>query len=822
MATPMMKQYNKLKKENKDAILLFRLGDFYEAFDDDANTISKILGITLTGRGKGENRRPMAGIPFHSLDNYLPKLIKAGKKVAIAEQLSEPKPGEIVERDIIKIHTSGTYTNEKNLQEEKNHFISCIHINKKKKIYLLALLDLSTGEFFSESFNDYNGLLNNLFIYNPAEILVSKSFEKTDLKLDNFKVEYIWDDDFDLKRSYEILLKHFNTTSLKGFGISKTNNEIIPLGVLLRYALENHKTKLQHVTKVQIKDKTNLMNLDFETVRNLELVQNIRDEGDPLSLFEVLNRCMTSMGKRKLYKWIIAPLIKYSEIDYRLNIVDFFYRKIDLTNELKDTFNEILDIERIISKIGTGSINPRDLLGLEISLKSCKSIFQVLNNLKQNEILKKMISNINPDNYNHVINLINKSIQEDCPVKFDKGGIIKDGYNNEIDELRDIVSHVEDYLLQLQKEEQEKTGIDSLKIKFNKVFGYYIEITKSNIDKVPDRYTRKQTLVNSERYFTPELKKYEEKIISAEEQLIELEKEVFDTIIEEISEFINQIIETANKIAELDVYTNFALLSKERNYVKPEIIKDTNDISIKNSRHPVVELIKKHEYIPNDIILNENGSLIILTGPNMSGKSTYIRQVALNILMAQIGCFVPCDEAKICIVDRIFTRVGASDNLAAGESTFMIEMNETANILNNATKNSLIIIDEVGRGTSTYDGVAIAWSVVEYIHEDIGAKTLFATHYHELINLEKKFIKVKNLHVDVDESGDSIIFTHDIKAGGVDQSYGVHVAEMAGVPTKVIRRAKAILEGFEKSNKSTIKKNKKSTIQPKSPQIELL
>lgn len=824
MTTPMQIQYEKLKSQHPDAVLLFRLGDFYEAFNQDAKDISKILGITLTGRGKNEKRIPMAGIPHHALENYLPKIIAAGKKVAIADQLTEAQQGQIVERGVVKVHTPGTYVDEKNLSERKNHYISCLDINKNisDNDFYLSFLDLSTGNFFVEHHISFKSIVNTVNKINPAELLISESNKNISLEIFNTSIEYIYDDDFSIKRNYEILLDHFNVKTLKGFGFESTDKELNALGVLLRYVKDNQKTDLKHITKISKRNLSDYMNLDYSTVRNLELIENIRNEGEPYSLFEILDKCSTSMGKRMLRRWLVNPLINENRIIERQNSVDFFYKKNNLLEEMISFLSNILDVERLISKIGTGSVNGKDLIALKYSLIEISSIFKILENHQNSKEISKILELVDHDICLEIIKNIDISIDDDCPVKFDKGGIIKTGYSSEVDEIRKIKNTGKEYILNLQNQEKARTGIESLKIKFNKVFGYYIEVTKANVSKVPENYIRKQTLVNAERYITPELKEFEEKVLTAEEKLITLEIQIFGEIIDEISKSIDVILDVANAVALLDNYCNFAKLAIDRKYIKPIIIDSKLSIKLKGSRHPVVEVIRKHEYIPNDVNLSQNGNFIILTGPNMSGKSTYIRQVALNVLLAQIGSFVPCDSAEISIVDRIFTRVGASDNLASGESTFMVEMNETSNILNNATNKSLLILDEVGRGTSTYDGVAIAWSIVEYIHNNIKAPTLFATHYHELIKLEEKLAGVRNYHVHVEDKSDEVIFSHEIKKGGMSKSYGIHVAEMAGVPNEVIKNANEILSHFESTSKKIRTKNKKNSDKPENLQIELL
>jgi DNA mismatch repair protein MutS len=850
--TPMQKQYMDIKEKHKDAILLFRLGDFYEAFDEDAKIISDVLDITLTGRGKGDTRIPMAGIPYHALDNYLYKLVQAGYKIAIAEQLTEAGAGKMVERGVTKIVTSGTFTDTKNLKADQNNFIAAIHSpltmsatngkphtenslqkNKLKEIdkasFFLAYLDVTTGEFNIQEFANFKELYNEISRLSPTEILISEKFKTLDLGLKNFRKEFVYESDFDLNRAYEHLTRHFKVPNLKGYGLDAGDLSIIAAGVLLSYVKDNQKTELEHINSLKKVENLKYMKLDPATITNLELISNIRADSSN-NLFKILNHCSTALGMRLLRTWLLMPLINKSEIESRLDCVEYLNSNQQLTANLEERLCEVMDIERLISRIGTGNINGRDLIGLKNSLVSISEVSKILNNSDISGDLLKIAKTIALDNYSFVIELIEKSINEECPVVFDHGGVIRQGYNKEIDDLKKLRDEGSFFIEQLQEKERKKSGISNLKIRFNRVFGYYIEISKANASKVPLDYVRKQTLVNAERFITPELKEFEDKVLTAEEKLIQLEMKQFEEIINQLREYIQLIQSVARHVAIIDVYVNFALLAQERKYTRPEFV-EACELKIIDGRHPVVELIKKENFIANDLDLSDkNGTIVILTGPNMSGKSTYIRQIALIALMAQVGCFVPARQAKLKVFDRIYTRVGASDNLAAGESTFMVEMNETANILNNATKDSLIILDEVGRGTSTYDGVAIAWSIVEYIHQKLSSMTLFATHYHELIKLEEKFKSIKNYHVDVLDnlSGDSnggknIVFNHKIKKGGMDKSYGVHVAEMAGVPKAVIVRANEILKTLELKTKQTQKSiNKASKSSSQKQNLDIL
>ncbi len=816
MTTPMQEQYEQIKKEHPDALVLFRLGDFYEAFGEDAKVASSILGITLTGRGKDENRQPMAGIPYHALDAYLYKLIQAGYKVAIAEQLSEPQSGKLVDRQVIKIHTPGTYSDEKHIPHANEHYLACIYrIRDSKNVFILGLLELSVGKAQAIRCESRELLITEIKRYTPAEILMDQTL-KVELrdKLSQTSISYIDTEEFGQEEAYTTLIRHFKTQSLKGFGYSKDSVELPVFAVLIKYAKENQKSNLEHLTKLSTKDTQTIMTLDHSTARNLELVTSAHSDHFDTSLFHILNECKTAMGQRLLRNWILSPLKSADLILQRQEWVDFFYQNKKLNENIRDILSRVLDIERLLGKIGTNSVNGRDLLGLRFSLEHAVQIYGVLINEELMIAGKKYLEDLEPRKYESVMSLIRNSINEDSPGNFENGGIIKQGFDTQIDELRKVKNGSVQYLAEIQSRERQRTKIESLKIKFNRVFGYYIEITKSNLDKVPPDYIRKQTLANAERFMTEELRELESKILGAEEKLIGLEIEVFGQVIQQITQSILEIQATALTLAHLDVFANFATIAMRRNYIKPTILPIGSKIDLKSSRHPVVELMKAEKYIPNDVLLDETSRLMIITGPNMAGKSTYIRQVALIVLMSQIGCFIPCLKAEIGVVDRIFTRVGASDNLAAGESTFMVEMNETANILNNATENSLIVLDEIGRGTSTYDGVAIAWSVAEYVHDKIKAKTLFATHYHELIKLGTSLANAENLHSQVLDNGREIVFTYLVASGGASKSYGVHVAKLAGVPAEVIRKAETILKSFEKQKETqkTQSGNKKKIV----------
>lgn len=815
MATPMKQQYNRLKKKHKDCILLFRLGDFYECFDNDAKIISKVLGIVLTKRGKGVDSYPMAGIPHHALNNYFPKLVKAGYKVAIVEQLEKPQQGKkIVDRDVVKIVSAGTVTSDKSLDEAQNNFLAAISsINiKKTTIWGLAVCDLTTGEFYINEFYcknklDIQTLITELQRIQPAELLISKeniSIFKN--KMTTPRIQEIPDYEFNFSENKKRILDHFKLKNLKGFGIEKSKSGIIAAGVILNYLIETQKASLSHINKIYYKSISNYMLLDANTIRNLELVTPLGDEYNA-TLLNTIDKCLTSMGKRKLHNWIVSPLTNKKEIEERLNGVEELFKDSIVLKKIRDDLDDIYDIERILGKVGTETVNARDLIALNQSLINANSVASKLSKFKSPIIQTIYKTLIRTNASKQTIKLISNAIIDDPPITITEGRIIKEGFNKRLAEIRSATNNGKEWLNKLQIQEVKRTGITSLKVKFNKVFGYYIEITKSNLDKVPENYIRKQTLVNAERFITQELKEKEELILNAEEKSIELEYNLFIEIREEISKYIKSLQQIANSIAILDCLANFASLARLGQYVKPIISKNKKGVlKIKDGRHLVVEKLEEEQFIPNDTFLDcEEKQVAIITGPNMAGKSTYIRQVALIVLMAQIGSFVPASYMEFKPVDRIFTRIGASDNLAAGESTFLVEMNETANILNNATSDSLIILDEVGRGTSTYDGVAIAWAVAEYIHNNIGSKTLFATHYHELVDLEKNLQRIKNYNVAVKETKENIIFLRKIEKGGTDKSYGVHVAQLAGIPYKVISKAKKILLSLEQEGMFEVK-----------------
>ncbi|MBN2015612.1 DNA mismatch repair protein MutS [Candidatus Dojkabacteria bacterium] len=826
MSTPMQQQYERLKKKHEDCILLFRLGDFYECFDNDAKIISKVLNIVLTSRGQGTNKRPMAGIPHHALENYLHKLVNAGYKVAIAEQLEEPQKGKtVVDRDVVKIITSGTITSEKSLDRDKNNYIACVStlLTKNVTTWGLSICDLTTGEFYITEFYAKTSestleVIEDIKRINPAEIIVSKEnlvyFRR---ELSQSRIQEAEEFEFNYSDNKDRLLRHFKVKNLKGFGIDKYKAGIIAAGIVLNYLSETQKTSLSHITKIYYKKITDFMMLDKATIRSLELISTIRNDSSA-TLLKILDKCQTPMGKRKLFNWIISPLINAVDIQARLDSVEELYKNSIVLDEIRNILDNIYDIERILGKIGTETINARDLLALRQSLESTNSLLQITKK-HRTPLLKAVFKSLSSLGVsNKVIQLISDAIVDDPPVTITEGSIIKKGYNKELDKILNASSSGKEWLSELEASEKKRTKIQSLKVKYNRVFGYYIEVSKANFDKVPNDYIRKQTLVNAERFITPELKEKEDLILNAEENAINLEYELFVKIREDISEHIKTLQEIAEAVAVLDCLANFAKIARLNDFSKPQLVDNHKSIlKIIEGRHPVVEQIQNEEFIPNDTTLDcKESQVAIITGPNMAGKSTYIRQVALIVLLAQIGSYVPATKMQFRPVDRIFTRVGASDNLAAGESTFLIEMNETANILNNATKDSLIILDEVGRGTSTYDGVAIAWAVAEYIHNKVGAKTLFATHYHELVDLSKYLHKVKNYNFTVKEYNGKIIFLRKLKQGGTDKSYGVHVAEFSGIPGEVIKKAEEILMSLEQEGMFEVKHIESEITQKKS------
>jgi DNA mismatch repair protein MutS len=812
--TPLMQQFNKIKSENPDTVLLFRVGDFFETFDEDAKTASKVLGITLTKRANGAaGEVPLAGFPHHAIDTYLPKLVRAGYRVAVCEQVEDPKTAKgIVRRDVVEVVTPGVSFNDKLLDHKKNNYLLSIYFFNE--FCGLSFADISTGEFFAYEVHQ-NNLIQQIEHISPAEILISKKqkpvLDALIAKREKpFKITKIDDWIYDINFANDLLLTHFNTKTLKGFGIENLNYGLIAAGSVLNYLKETQKDKLEHISKIAQYNSSDFMLLDYSTKRNLEITFTIQEGSREGSLISILDKTETAMGGRLLKKWISAPLRKVEPISERQNAVEELVNRIKLRENLSNELSEIGDLERLISKVCTGRVNPRELINLKTSLKKIPLIKQLLDQAESNSIKHLNDRLIELES---TVELIELSISDNPGLSISDGGIIRQGYNPDLDELRDLSTNAKDWIANLQRTERERTGIPSLKVSFNKVFGYYIEISNTHKNKIPENYIRKQTLVNSERYITPELKEYEDKVLNAQENIAKLEHELFNRVRAKVAEKTELIQENARLIAVLDCYLSFAISAVEYNYVKP-IVEESDKIKIIDGRHPVVERILPpgEKFTPNSYDLsNSENQIIILTGPNMAGKSVYLRQLGLIVLLAQIGSFVPAKEASIGIVDKIYTRVGASDNISAGESTFLVEMQEAANILNNATDKSLILLDEIGRGTSTFDGISIAWAITEFLHQnpEVAAKTLFATHYHELNEMASIYPRIKNYKVEVREYGDKVIFLHKVSAGGADHSYGIQVAQMAGLPNFVTKRAKEILTNLEGKELTPYEEKKK-------------
>ena len=798
--TPMMKQYMQTKEEYKDCILFYRLGDFYEMFFDDALTASKELEITLTGKNCGlEERAPMCGIPYHAVDSYLNRLVSKGYKVAICEQVEDPKTAKgIVKREVIRVVTPGTNLDTQGLDETKNNYIMCIVYMADR--YGLSVADVTTGEYLVTELDSQTKLMDELYKFMPSEIVCNEAFYMSGLDLDDLKNRLhmaiysleAWYFDDALCR--ETLQEHFKVASLEGIGLSDYECGMIASGALLKYLEETQKNSLSHMSRLTRYATGNYMVLDSATRRNLELVETLREKQKRGSLLWVLDKTKTAMGARTLRKYVEQPLIDKKSIVKRLDAVAELKDNAICREEIREYLNPVYDLERLVGKITYQSANPRDLIAFQSSLSMLPSVKCILKDM-ESDLLKEIYEELDP--LEELCDLVGRAIQEEPPLAMKEGGIIKDGYNEEVDRLRKAKSEGKNWLADLETKEREKTGIKNLRIRYNKVFGYYLEVTNSFKDLVPDYYTRKQTLANAERYIIPELKELEDTILGAEDKLCALEYELYCEVRNTIAAELTRIQRTAKAVAKLDVIASLALVAERNNYVRPKI-NEKGVIDIRDGRHPVVEkMIPNDMFIANDTYLDDKKQRIsIITGPNMAGKSTYMRQAALIVLMAQLGSFVPASSANIGLVDRIFTRVGASDDLASGQSTFIVEMNEVANILRNATSKSLLILDEIGRGTSTFDGLSIAWAVVEYISNSklLGAKTLFATHYHELTELEGKISNVNNYCIAVKEKGDDIVFLRKIVKGGADKSYGIQVAKLAGVPDPVINRAKEIVE----------------------------
>ncbi|MGM0470746.1 MAG: DNA mismatch repair protein MutS [Bacillota bacterium] len=803
--TPMMQQYFSIKDEYDDAILLFRLGDFYEMFSDDAKLAAKELELTLTSRNKGKgDQTPMAGIPYHSAESYIANLIDKGYRVAICEQVEDPsETSGLVKREVVRVITPGTVIDNELLDDKHNNYLTAITVGKEG--FGISTVDISTGDFSTTELTTSEAeanLIDELARINPAECLIDPQLYDQPQIINYIKEQLDpiineIDERFNYNRAYDLLLEHFQVNSLEGFGCENLTTAIASAGALLDFLIETQKRTLSHLNQLTTYSTKDYMTLDANTRRNLELTKTIRDHSFKGSLLWVLDNTVTAMGGRKLQKWLEQPLLKPQQINKRLDAVGEIKDNIMVKEELKENLAEVYDLERLMSKVIYGSANARDLIALKNSIINLPTIKELIANFSTTK-LSRIEENL--DTLTDICELIEQSIQEEPPTTVTEGEIIKTGYDEQLDEFREAMTAGKNWITNLEKEEKERTGIKSLKVGFNKVHGYYIEVTKANLDLVPDNYERKQTLANSERYITPELKEKESKILNAEEKSVELEYQLFTEVREKIGEETERIQRVANIIAQLDALISLAEVAINNNYCRPEV-NASDVIKIEEGRHPVVEeMLSEETFVPNDTYLDcDQDRFLIITGPNMSGKSTYMRQVALMTLMAQIGSFLPADSAEIGIVDRIFTRVGASDDLTTGQSTFMVEMNEVANILNNATQNSLIILDEVGRGTSTYDGLSIAWAVTEYISDrsKIGAKSLFATHYHELTELEGELTGVKNYNVAVKEENNEITFLRQILPGRANDSYGIEVAKRAGVPSKVVNRANEVLTRLE-------------------------
>ena len=819
--TPLMKQYNQIKAKHPQAMLLFRVGDFYETFSEDAVKASKILGIVLTKRKNGTaSHIELAGFPHHSLNTYLPKLVRAGERVAICDQLEDPKTVKgIVKRGVTELVTPGVAFNDQVLEQGKNNFLAAIHFDKKTSG--VAFLDISTGEFFlAEGSMEYIDKLIQGF--EPSEIIFQKNKNKLFAeqfgdKYYTYKLEdWVFTSDF----ATESLTNHFDTKGLKGFGVEELQNGIIAAGAALHYLSETQHDKLAHITKIARIEEDKYVWLDRFTVRNLELISSHNDNAT--TLIDIIDDTLTPMGSRLMKRWLVLPLKEEALIKSRLDAVETFIQteNAQLRYEIGERLKDIGDLERLVSKVAIGRINPKEVIQLKNTLQQIDPIQTLLKDSKC-QALKSIVDRLNP--CTSLIERIEHQLDEEPAIQVGKGKIMADGLNTELDELRKIAFSGKDYLEQMQIRESEKTGIPSLKIAFNNVFGYYLEVRNTHKDKVPEEWIRKQTLVNAERYITQELKDYESKILGAEDKIHALESKLYQELVVSMADYINPIQFDAHLIGQLDCLLSFANISVKNNYCKPTL---TNgfEIDIKNGRHPVIEhqLKAGEEYVANDVYLdNETQQIIMITGPNMSGKSAILRQTALIVLMAQIGCFVPAESANLGIVDKVFTRVGASDNISSGESTFMVEMNETSSILNNLSERSLVLLDEIGRGTSTYDGISIAWAIAEYIHEHPKAKckTLFATHYHELNEMYKKFPRVKNFNVSVKEVGTKILFLRKLVEGGSNHSFGIHVAKLAGMPNQVVQRATRMLSKLEESHASSDKEKVQEAVN--SPDMQL-
>jgi DNA mismatch repair protein MutS len=817
--TPLMQQYNSIKVKYPGALLLFRVGDFYETFGEDAVKTSSILGIVLTKRANGSaSHIELAGFPHHSLDNYLSKLVRAGQRVAICDQLEDPKTVKtIVKRGVTELVTPGVAYSDNILQQKSNNYLASLFFEKNS--IGIAFLDISTGEFLVSQGNaDYIDKL--LQGFRPSEVIFQKNRTREFKEVFGERFYTYGLDDWAYTSDYatETLLKHFEVASLKGFGVDRMPLAIVAAGVALHYLNENQHRNLRHISSLRRIEEERYMWLDRFTIRNLELVGSSNDHA--VTLVDIMDHTCSPMGARLLRRWMVMPLKDRKPIEERLNVVEYLYENQELGNSILHELKEVGDLERLISKIGLRRVNPREVLQLKRALLAISKLKEICE-ATENKALRTLAGQF--DNCLEIRERIEKEVHAEAPVALIKGNVIADGVDPELDKLRRIAFGGKEFLLEIQSREAEATGIPSLKVAFNNVFGYYLEVTNSHKDKVPSAWLRKQTLVNAERYITPELKEYEEQILGAEEKIFALESRLFQELVNALAEFIKPVQLNAQLVAQLDVLLNFANIARKNYYVRPRI-DDSSVIDIKGGRHPVIErnLPAGQEYITNDVFLDSDSQqIIIITGPNMAGKSALLRQTGLIVLMGQMGCFVPAKEAKIGLVDKIFTRVGASDNLSSGESTFMVEMNETASILNNLTPKSLILLDEIGRGTSTYDGISIAWAIAEYLHTQPGAraKTLFATHYHELNDLSNSFPRIRNFNVSVKEMNNKVIFLRKLVPGGSEHSFGIHVAKMAGMPIRLVQRANEILKRLEQERtggeniKESIKKVQQQALQ---------
>ena len=818
--TPLMRQYMEVKGNYNDAIVLFRMGDFYETFYNDAKIVAKTLGIVLTKRSNGAAADvPLAGFPYHSLDNYLHKLVNAGHRVAICEQVEDPKLSKgIVKREVIEVITPGTITAEQSLDQKSNQYLCSIYFGKKLTGY--AVLDQSTGEFYlGECLPER--LTEALRKFTPREVLIAESLVySTSDWYNNLKpfITKIEDWIFNYDQSYKTLINHFSVKSLKGFGCDELNEGIIAAGTIFYHVTESLSSTIDHISRINLIVDKDVMGLDAFTVRNLEIFKSLSSQGTHGTLIEVLDKTITASGGRMLKQWLNRPLINIKRLNKRFDIVESLDQDLKTLDQIRSSLDEVSDIERILGRINNHKVSPKEINGLRFSLEQIpkiKNIFIQSSQKALNQFSKKF------SNINTILNEINKVLDKDAPSQIKQGKVIVNGFNKELDELRELSKGGKEWISRLQLSERQKTGIPSLKVGYNRVFGYFLEITKAHNEKIPEDYIRKQTLVNAERYITPELKEYEEKILSADEKIQSIESKIFNELCQNILQNANLLQKNSLVLSRCDVLSTFTTIARDNKYSRP-IITNNQNLKIENGRHPVVEqlLPQTERFIPNDLIIEISKNQIhLITGPNMAGKSTYLRQIGLIVLMAQVGSFVPASKLEFGLVDKLFTRVGASDNLAGGESTFLVEMNEAANILNNATPKSLILLDEIGRGTSTYDGLSLAWSITEYLHntETIAARTLFATHYHELTDLEDSLDRVENHHVAVKEFEDKIIFLRQILPGPGDKSYGIHVAKMAGLPLAVIKRASDILSYYLKKEPS----NKTINLESVNEQISL-